>query len=625
MTHPNATSLMKISPLVFLLCVAGQAVSLLAADRPNFVWLISEDNSKHYLRLFDEHGAETPHIARLAADGLLFEHAFSNSPVCSVARTTLITGCYAPRIGTQFHRRLRTVPLPGNLRMFPAYLREAGYHTTNRQKKDYNAVEGAGVWDESSAQATWRDRRAGQPFFHMRSFGTTHESSLHFSEAEMQAEATETDPDQAKLAPYHPDTPTFRYTVARYHDRIRQMDGQIGEVVSQLEEDGLLEDTFVFYFGDHGGVLPRSKGYIYESGLHVPLVVRVPENWRHIVDARPGSHVTGFVSFVDFGPTLLNLAGLSIPQEMDGRPFLGNGVSLSDVNAREEAFGYADRFDEKYDFVRTWRSGRFKYMRSYQPFNFDALQNNYRYRMLAYAEWRELFHAGKLNPAQSQFFQRRPAEALYDLDADPHEVHDLSGDPEYADTLARLRTRLAEHVKNLPDLSFYPESFLINEPFENPTAFGQGHRREISMLVEIADLSLVPFPEAQGEIEAALEFPHPWERYWGLITCSSHGEESAPLAEIARRLAAQDPELLVRVRAAEFLGLIGAEDPRPVLRQALATTRSGAEANLMLNSLILLRDGQPGYAFPVKANWFRSNVAQEPYVQRRLEYLLAPR
>ena len=170
------------------------SATALGADRPNFVWLISEDNSKHYLKLFDEHGAKTPEIERLAMDGLIFDNAFSNNPVCSVARTTLITGCYGPRIGTQYHRRSVLVPMPHGLRMFPAYLRDAGYYTTNKFKKDYNAVEGGGVWDESSRKATWQNRKTGQPFFHKQSFVTSHENSLHFSAANMKSQKTEADP-----------------------------------------------------------------------------------------------------------------------------------------------------------------------------------------------------------------------------------------------------------------------------------------------------------------------------------------------------------------------------------------------------------------------------------------------
>ena len=208
--------------------------------------------------------------------------------------------------------------------MFPAYLRQAGYYTTNKSKKDYNAVEGEGVWDKSSRRASWRNRPStSTPFFHKESFPVSHESRLHFKRSVMQSEETETSPDDVALAPYHPDTPTFRYTYARYHDQMGQIDEIVGNMVSDLEEDGLLEDTFIFYFGDHGGVLPRSKGYVYESGLHVPLVVRIPDNWKHLVKFKRGSRTRAFVSFIDFGPTLLHLAGLDVPKQVDGRPFLG--------------------------------------------------------------------------------------------------------------------------------------------------------------------------------------------------------------------------------------------------------------------------------------------------------------
>jgi arylsulfatase A-like enzyme len=619
-TTPGWTiSLLAPFALVLVLASAGAG-----AERPNFVWLISEDNSKHYMKLFDENGAPTPEIEKLAEHGLVFEHAFSNSPVCSVARTTLITGCYAPRIGTQYHRRSVMVPMPRGVRMFPAYLRDAGYYTTNNKKKDYNAIEGRGVWDESSGKATWRNRKPGQPFFHKQSFPVTHESSLHFSEKTMKGEKTITNPATVFVNPNHPRTPTFRYTYARYHDRIRQMDALIGGIVDQLEEDGLLEDTFVFYFGDHGGVLPGSKGYVYESGIHVPLVVRVPENWAHLVDAKIGSRVGGFVSFIDFGPTLLNLASIDVPEGVDGRPFLGKNVSMDEVNRRDEAFGYADRFDEKYDLVRTLRKGRFKYMRNYQPFNFDGLQNDYRYKMLAYAEWRELYRAGKLNRVQSRFFEGRAPEALYDLDADPHETKNLASDPDHARVLADLRRRLADRVKGMPDLSLFPESYLVDEAFENPTAFGRSHKARIGRLVDVADLSLVPFGKARSAIEAALSSADPWRRYWGLIVCSAHRKSAMPLVGKAKALAADDAELLVRARAAEFLALVGAADPGPVLEDVLLRSESTVEANLILNTAVLLRDGKPGYKFSFPRGKIVGNRPGSPkdrYVNARLDYV----
>ncbi len=617
-------SLSRAAPLM---AVLGLTPFIAAADKPNFVWLLSEDNSKHYMKLFDPNGARTPHIETMAQHGLAFAHAFSNSPVCSVARSTLITGCYAPRIGTQFHRKAVTVPMPQGLRMFPAYLREAGYYTTNNKKKDYNAIEGKGVWDESSGKATWRNRKPGQPFFHMQSFGTTHESSLHFPAATMATKRTTTDPASVAVAPYHPNTPLFRYTYARYHDRIRQMDGQIGKIIAQLQEDGLLEDTFVFYFGDHGGVLPGSKGYIYERGIHVPLVVRVPEKWKDLVDAPYGTRVQGFVSFIDFGPTLLHLAGVTVPDGMDGRPYLGKGITLADVNKRDETFAYADRFDEKYDLVRTLRKGRYKYMRSYQPFNFDGLWNNYRYRMAAYRQWLELYRAGKLNAVQRQFFERRAPEALYDIESNPHETKNLAADPAYASVLAQIRTRFTTYVKGLPDLSLYPESYLADKAFTDPVAFGQANNEAIGRLIDIADLSLLPFAKAAAGIDAALASSDPWQRYWGLIVCSSHGKAAAPFVQKATALAASDPELLVRTRAAEFLGCIGAADPRPTIMEVLRTSTSGIEAALVMNTIVLLKDGPPGYTFTIDPGAIASETSparrhETEYVRRRLQYLL---
>ena len=594
-----------------------------AADRPNFLWLISEDNSTHFMRLFDETGPATPNIEKLAEHGLTFDFAFSNAPVCSVARSTLVTSCYAPRIGTQFHRREKLVPMPEGLRMFPAYLRDAGYYTTNNRKEDYNAIKTKDVWNESSGKANWGKRKPGQPFFHQQSsYKVTHESSLHFPASTMET-PTETDARSVFLAPCHPDTPTFRYTYARYHDRIKMMDAQIGEMVDRLAREGLLEDTFIFYFGDHGGVLPGSKGYLWERGLHVPLVVRVPEKWKHLVDAELGTRVRGFVNFVDFGPTLLHLAGVKVPDGFDGRPFLGKGVRLAEVNSRDETFGYADRFDEKYDLVRTLRKGNLKYMRSYQPFNFDGLQNDYRYKMLAYAEWRQLYKEGKLNPVQSQFFEPRPAEALYDLANDPYETRNLAGDPKYADALADIRYRLTSLVKGLPDLSFIPESDLVARGFEDPVAFGQANKSQIARLIDIADLSLLPWAQAKRGVAKAFSSKNPWERYWGLIVCSSQGKVANELVDEAQKLAAGDPDLLVRVRAAEFLGLIGAADPRPTITDALLKSESPVEANLILNTAVLLQDGKPGYRFDLPRGKI---IGDRPrgkvrYVSARLDYL----
>lgn len=615
---------MKPSPVVLAIVLLANLSPLgdlraQAADRPNIVWIVSEDNSIHFLEHFFKGGAKAPNIEALASHGLTFDHAFSNAPVCSVARTTLATACYGPRIGTQFHRRYQLAQMPEGLRMFPAYLRDAGYYTTNNSKKDYNAVEGPGVWDESSPRATWRNRPdAGQPFFHMQSHAQSHESSLHFSREKYENEPTKTDPDSIRLADYHPDTPLFRYTHARYHDRMLDIDRIVGDTVAKLKEDGVLEDTFIFYFGDHGGVLPRSKGYIYESGLHVPLVIRVPERFKQLADADLGDRVKGFVSFIDFGPTTLHLAGVEIPKQVDGKPFLGRGIAMSEVNERDESFGYADRFDEKYDLIRSVRKGKYQYIRNYQPYLPDGLNNNYRFKNLAYAQWRELFNEGKLSGPALQFFESKSAEMLFDCEADPHQVNNLAADPKYAKTLAELRARLQSIVKGLPDLSFYPESYLVANAMDNPVAFGQAHKEEIAKLVDTADLSLRPFEDARSELVQSLHSDDAMVRYWAAMACSAFGEQAKSLAAQVRPLL-KDPSEIVRVRAAEFLGLINETNPQQTLTEIVNSTEDPVLATEALNSVVWFRDFFQD-RYPVKRSDFEP-ASNGGDVDDRLNYI----
>ena len=570
--------------------LSGAIECCIAADRPNVVWIVSEDNSIHYMDLFFEGGAKTPHIAALAKDGLTFRNAFSNSPVCSVARTTLATGCYGPRIGTQYHRKYKQSVLHGQ-KLFSAYLRDAGYYTSNNSKTDYNATPTKDAWDESSNKASWRKRSdKSQPFFHMQSHANSHESSLHFRRNVFENQKTKHDPSKVKLADYFPDTPLFRYTHAYYLDRMQIIDDIVGDTVAKLTQDGLLEDTFIFYFGDHGGVLPRGKGYIYESGLHVPLVVRVPENFKHLVDLSRGSAVDGFVSFIDFGPTVLNLAGVKVPQPMDGTAFLGSGISMADVNKRDTAFGYADRFDEKYDLLRSIRKGKYQYIRCYQPFLPDGLQNNYRYRMLAYEQWREMHKAGKLNKAQRQFFEAKPVELLYDTQADPHEVNNLAASAEHQAVLNDFRARLNRRLKAMPDLSFYPESHLVAHALDDAVTFGQQHKADIAAMVDIADLALKPFNDAKPRIAAALKSHKPMQRYWAAMVCSSFGKQAGEFAGEAGKLADGDPSEVVRIRVAEFLGVIGNRNPQPILADVINTTNSAVVATEALNSVTYFTD-----------------------------------
>ncbi len=451
----------------------------------------------------------------------------------------------------------------------------------------------------------------------MESHAQSHESSLHFSQEVFENEETTTDPESVKLADYFPNTAKFRYTHARYHDRMAVIDEIVGSTISKLKEDGLLEDTFVFYFGDHGGVLPRGKGYIYESGLHVPLVVRVPDKWQHLIDRENGSRAPGFVSFIDFGPTVLNLAEVKVPEQMDGIPFLGKGITAVEVDARDECYGYADRFDEKYEFIRSLRKGKYQYIRYFQPFLPDGLQNNYRYRMLAFTEWRDLYKDGKLTGSQLQFFQSKPVEQLFDAEADPHEINNLASDPRYANVLKDLRTRLATQMRALPDLSFYPESKLVSV-MGDPVGFGQKHKAEIAQMADIHDLAFLPFSAAEARLIAALESDNVWLRYSAAMTCSEIGAEATSLAEKVIPLI-HDNSLVVRIRAAEFLGLINTIDPQPILADIVNRTSNPVEAGEALNSIVYFRDcHQPAY--PIDAVLLKP-VTKSDIITRRIDYL----
>tara|TARA_B100000902_G_scaffold60757_1_gene67865 strand:- start:8449 stop:10275 length:1827 start_codon:yes stop_codon:yes gene_type:complete len=599
---------------ILSLVVVFFAEVIFAKDKPNFVWIISEDNSIHYLDHFFPNGADTPNIKNMAANGVTFENAFSNAPVCSVARSTLITSCYAPRIGAQYHRRSMLAPMPEGLKMFPSYLRDKGYYTTNRSKTDYNLKQGKDVWDQSSRKAHWKNRKSGQPFFHKASYAISHESSLHFKESAIENQPTVNKSKDVILAPYHPNTKTFRYTQARYLDNIVRIDEVVGGIIEDLQKDGLLEDTFVFYFGDHGGVLPRSKGYAYETGLHVPLVVRIPKNFKHLVKYSNGYREQGFVEFVDFGPTLLNLVGIELPNGVDGFPFMGRGSKT-----RSFTFNYADRFDEKYDFVRWLRKGKFSYQRNYQPFNFDGIQNDYRYKQLAFTEWRNLYNGGRLNPIQSQFFRPRSPEALYDISNDPYETNNLAIDPKYQKTLSEMRDLLRSEMLRTNDLSFYPEPVMIEKAMSNPVNFGKEKSENIKRMSELADLQLLPISKIKEPLEKALNSRDPWIRYWACIVASSHIQIPEKMIDRIKVIARSDSESLVRTRAAEFLGIAKKDDPFPIIKQALKMAGSDIETNLILNTAVLLQDGGYGYNFESLS---MSDVNHKGrYVEARIAYL----
>ena len=410
-------------------------------DQPNILWITSEDNSP-YVGCYGDPLAHTPNLDRLAAEGVRYRHAFANAPVCSAARTTLITGMYASSLGVQHHRS--RVRIPETFPLYPVCLREAGYYCTNNSKTDYNLANAGQPWDESSPKAHYKHRRTGQPFFAVFNLTTSHESQVA-PQAGKDPGAYRVPPERIVLPPYHPDTPEIRLDWANYYDQMTRLDEQVGRLLADLEKAGLAGETIVFYYSDHGGALPRGKRNLHDSGTRVPLVIRFPARWAHLAPAPPGAWVDRLVSFVDFPATLLSLGGAAIPDNYEGRAFLGEQVTAP----REHVFLYRGRMDERNDTARAIRDRQFRYIRNYSPHRPWGQHYAYPFQVLpSMRSWHASFAAGRCNPVQARYWGPKPPEELYDVAADPFEIRNLADDPRQAARLAaRHRLHSRGHVR----------------------------------------------------------------------------------------------------------------------------------------------------------------------------------
>ncbi len=432
--------------LLFLLAASG----LPAADHPNILWISAEDHGPH-LGCYGDSYATTPNLDDFAGEALRYTRASSNAPVCAAARTTLISGMYAPSTGSQHMRSI--VPAPGFMRFFPAYLRDAGYYTSNNAKEDYNLRGAEKGWDDSSQTAHWRNRPEGKPFFAVFNVEATHESRIRNENPDPVH-----DPALAPLPPYHPDTPEVRKDWAQYYDRLTEADAFFGEKLAELEDAGLAEDTIVFYWADHGSGMPRSKRYPGWSGLHVPLLVHFPEKWKQLApkDYREGASSDRLVGFIDFAPTLLSIAGVPVPAYYQGHAFAGPQQTPDP----EYSFGFRGRMDERPDFCRSVTDGRHVYIRNFYPHLPHGQYVAYQQETPTTAVWYRMFREGRLNEVQSAFWKPHPREELYDLLKDPHETRNLARDPASASAKDRLSEALDRHLVRTGDLGFIPEPML---------------------------------------------------------------------------------------------------------------------------------------------------------------------
>ncbi|MEE3369783.1 MAG: sulfatase-like hydrolase/transferase [Planctomycetota bacterium] len=426
-----------------------------SAQRPNILWISLEDISPD-LGCYGDAYAITPNIDRLARQGALFTNAFSHSGVCAPTRSGVITGMYPTSIGTQ-HMRANGVP-PDYVRCFTEYLRRAGYYCTNDSKTDYQFAAPVTAWDDNRRGAHWRNRPDDEtPFFCVINLTSTHESRIRQPEAAYQRLRSSLppdkrhDPDQAKVPPYYPDTPVTRRDWARYADLITATDRRVGKILRDLKQDGLTDQTVVFFWGDHGRGLPRAKRWIYDSGIRVPLVVRWPGR------VAPNTRRDDMVCFLDLAPTVLSLAGVTVPQHMQGQVILGS----ERAQEREFIFAARDRMDEARDIIRAVRDKRFKYIRNFMPELPYAQSIDYMDQMPTMREMRRLHAAGDLDDTQELFFRStKPVEELYDTQADPHEIRNLAADPQFQDQLQRMRKTLDSWARDTGDLGLIPEPIL---------------------------------------------------------------------------------------------------------------------------------------------------------------------
>ncbi|MBP2831461.1 sulfatase [Aquimarina sp. U1-2] len=413
--------------------------------QPNILWIVSEDNSP-WLGAYGDTLAITPNLDRLASNGILFTNAYSNAPVCAPSRNTLITGIYSPTLGTQHMRS--TYAIPDSIQFYPKLLKDAGYYTTNNFKRDYNTPDRLEEWSDYSKTSSYKNRPEGVPFFSIINLHDTHESKLH------RDSIPKTPTDHIRLYPYHPDTPEMRSDYAVYYDRLQDLDTKVGNILNELEKENLLESTIIFYYSDHGGAVAGTKRYATQQGLNVPLIVRVPEKFKHLTTYQPGEKVNQPVAFIDFPPTLMQLAGISIPDQFQGTPF------LSRKNEKKLAFGFAGRMDEHMNMVRTVTDGTYRYTRNYTP-NIPYggyLQTLWKSKGMQ--SWHQAYLDNATNDTQSQFFKARDFEELYDIKEDPFQLKNLAKDT----TLSTIKTKLSKaltdwQIKNR-DAGFIPEAML---------------------------------------------------------------------------------------------------------------------------------------------------------------------
>jgi arylsulfatase A-like enzyme len=567
----HSWALAGITGLALLPSACSQSTGKQESIRPNIVWIVCEDMNP-ILGCYGDKLAKTPNIDKLAESGIVFRHAYASAPICAPARSCLITGVYPTSLGTPHLRQEQT--LPQWMKTFPQYLTESAYFTSNQNKTDFN-FSPQGVFDYHKEDLyPWRQRQEGQPFFSFFNIGDTHEGPGNSSERHKELTASLpatsfTSPAEVTLPPYYPDTPEMREIWARYYDLAAAMDVKVGQIVANLKEDGLLDNTIIFFFSDHGHGLPRYKRWLNITGLRVPFVAWFPEKYQHLTKNAPGTENHELISFVDFAPTVLNLAGIEIPDHMNGRPFLGNNLP----EPHQYLFASRDRADDMYEVSRAIHNKEFIYVRHYLPhlpwFQPGIINSEMKESHRALQNARR---AGVMPSAGEVMFHPKPVEELYDLTTDPDELINLAGDPGYAAILDEMRNILKHEILSTRDACFLfePEMMMRSagtstfEMAQDPSKYNLGRIFETAEMVGKAPIA---------DIASRLNDPDSGVRFWAVTGLLNNLAEAKPYKDETTRLLT-DNSPTVQIAAAELLCKLGSPgDALPVLEKWITDDR----------------------------------------------------
>jgi arylsulfatase A-like enzyme len=533
-----------------MLLNAQAQVTMKKASKPNILWIVAEDHGPH-MGCYGDTFATTPNIDKFAEKGMCFNYAWSSAPVCAPARTTLWSGLSAPSSGGEHMRSMS--PYPKEKSMFPKYLRDIGYYCSGNGKEDYNLSTPKGVWDESSNQAHYNKRKPGQPFFAYFNNTQSHEGKIHSitRTAKNKRKPSLHDPAKVKLPKYHPDCEAMREEWAAYYNSVTVVDSVAGKRLAELEQAGLEDNTIVFYFADHGAGLARNKRWPNNAGLQVPVVVYFPEKWKHLApkEYTAGGQSDRLISFVDFAPTMLSIAGIEPPEWMQGYAFAG------DYQTEEQPFiyGFRGRMDERLDLVRSVSNGRYVYLRNYMPqfSQGQRLESQIRLPFSSTAAWKKLYDQGKLNEAESLFWNTPKApEELYDLKNDPDEINNLANSKEHKAILMKMRKAQQDYALSIRDVGFIPE----NERFNTGIApYDFGHDEKLypfQRILSTADLASFMNPTDIPELKKRMTDENNIVRYWATMGMMIHGENAVSQSEHELIKALSDTSEDVKIAAA---------------------------------------------------------------------------